>query len=124
MPTPAELQAVIKTDLWPRQLQDLTETVRVAVHSVDPSLNPDRALLLSAAVVYAIADEYGGTRFYMKRAPEIKRAVRNSRICSEFDGTTEGPNGIRQLAYRYRTTEQTIYSILRHQRQLQRATSP
>lgn len=116
--TPADLQRVINADRWPQQLQDMTGTVLVAVTACDPDMTPDRARLLSVAAVCAIATEYGGSLLYIPKNDAIRKAVRDLRMWSEYDGTTTGPNSINALAKRYKISNQTVWAILRKQRQL------
>jgi Mor family transcriptional regulator len=119
MPTPAELRRVIKAGLWPRQLLDLTATVNHAINRAEPALEKDRALLLSVAVVCEFVNEYGGIRTYFPKIDEVNCAIRDLSIAAEFDGTTEGPNGIRALSHRYSLSEKAVYKVLSRQRQLQ-----
>lgn len=96
--------------------------VEMVDHAVDaiakaaPSLTRADARRLGAVVVGRICSEIGGTRLYLPKGDAIERTLRDQRIYSEFDGTTDGPNGIRALARRHSMTDANIWRIIKRER--------
>lgn len=118
---PADAQALADgAAVWPERLGDLLDLCLDEITSSNLVQAPADRRLLAVLLVARLSAEYGGSREYWPKADSISRALRDARIWAEHDGTTDGRNGIKALARRYRLTDTQIWAILRAQRQHRR----
>lgn len=104
---------------WPRQYAELTDIFADELVGGPLRLPEARARLVAQALMARAAREYQGTRqLYVPKGDALERAIRDTKIWAEHDGTVDGPTGIDALAVRYRMTAVRIWQILREQRQL------
>ena len=73
---------------------------------------------LAVRIVTRLCDEIGGSQHYWPKSDAIRRALRDTRIWAEHDGTRDGPRGISALARRHGLSENQVWNILRAQRAL------
>lgn len=84
-------------------------------------LEPSAARRVAVRVVSRLCREYGGSQAYIPRGEALDRAIRDAGIWGDYDGTTDGPHGVRAIARREGLTEIHVYRILERQRALHRA---
>ena len=118
MSDPRPLDPVDDADRWPRQLAVLTDCCLATLTKTLPDLDPARARQVAFALIERITSHYGGSTWYIPKSDAIDRARRNLALWAEYDGTVDGPRGIRALARRHHLTEVAVWGILREQRQL------
>ncbi|AUB83765.1 Mor transcription activator family protein [Candidatus Thiodictyon syntrophicum] len=113
-----DLESLTDAGRWPGVFEEMTTIIFDTVANTLPHLDPRSTRTCAVNVIARIATEYGGGSLYIPKNDAITRALRNLEIWAEHDGTTNGPHGIRAIAKRYRMSEQSVWMILRHQRQL------
>jgi len=96
---------------WPHNLRDLLD---VSAHAMrKEGRSDDDAQRLSAAVVLAIAEFFGGCQFYFPKGELIRAALRDRAIWQAFNG-----RNVFELVRHFKLTEVRIYQILSEQRAL------
>lgn len=101
---------------WPRQMAEWTDLLADELEQGRSGLFPTAARALAARLVARLAREFGGTCTYLPKGDALERGLRDLRIWAEFDGTVAGPGGIETLARRERLAIQTVYRIMKAQR--------
>jgi Mor family transcriptional regulator len=120
----SELAPIAEDNRWPVQFSMLTDYTIDEIGRLFPDIGKRKSRLLSVHIVRRLAREFGGTAFYIPKADSINRALRDLAIWAEHDGTVDGPNGINELARRHKMTAQSVWAILRRQRDLARTGPP
>ena len=95
--------------LWPHRLFEFYEIISYELNNV-ANIQKDDNLKISAALVTAIANYFGGTSFYLPHNEKLDRAIRDIKIWNEFKG-----NNLTQLTRKYRCSEMTIRSAIAKQ---------
>jgi len=103
---------------WPRQMAEITDLLVDELMRAPSRLPPADARRLGGRLMARIATEFGGGYFYLPKADALERMLRDARLWAEFDGTVDGPRGVRVLARREGLTTIHVYRILATQRQL------
>jgi Mor family transcriptional regulator len=106
---------------WPRQMAELTDLLADEALRTRPELGPELARALAGRQMARLAREFGGGNFYLPKGDALERALRDIRVWSDFDGTTDGPGGAETLARREGLSTIYVYRILAAQRDLHRA---
>lgn len=101
--------------IWPARLVEFFELTAHTITKVQ-GLDEKQVHQLSAALVTAIANHFGGMSFYLPHNEKLEKAVRDIKIWHEFKG-----NNIDRLAKKYRVSEMTIRTAVANQLALRRA---
>ena len=101
---------------WPRQMAEWTDLLADELEQGRSGLAPPAARALAARLIARLAREFGGGSVYVPKGDALERGLRDLRIWAEFDGTVAGPGGIETLARRERLAIQTVYRIMKAQR--------
>ena len=104
---------------WPRQMAELTDLMCDEIERAG-QVAPREARRLAGRLMARIAVEFGGSALYLPKADALDRILRDARIWADFDGTVDGPHGVKVLARREGITTIHCYRILAVQRGLHR----
>lgn len=74
---------------------------------------------ISAALVAAIGNYFGGVSFYLPHNEKMNKYMRNIRIYKAFDGTN-----VAALSKQFKVSQQTIYTAIAQQRDLRQKKLP
>lgn len=99
--------------LWPARLVEFYEVLSHSLEKVGhiKDTEKDRTnTILTAAMVTAIANHFGGVSFYLPHNEKLDRAIRDIKIYKEFTGNNHG-----KLAKKYHVSEMTIRTALANQ---------
>ena len=110
-----DLDASDLKHLWPMRLVEFYEVIAHTVTKLE-GLDDKQTLRLSAALVTAIANHFGGTSFYLPHNEKLEKAVRDIKIFKLHKGDNHT-----ELARQFRLSQQQIYTIVANQTRLRRA---
>jgi Mor family transcriptional regulator len=105
---------------WPRQMAEITDLIADELGKCEPPQEPAAARRLAGRLMARLAREFGGSSLYLPKADALERTLRDARLWAEYDGTVDGPHGVRELARREDMTMIHVYRILAVQRGLHR----
>lgn len=95
--------------LWPARLVEFYEVLSHSL-SKSGSITGKENTQLSAVLVTAIANHFGGCSFYLPHNEKLDRAIRDIKIWKAFTG-----NNHAKLAKQYRVSEMTIRTAIASQ---------
>lgn len=98
---------------WPAILDELTDYFLDELQRAAPELGEAKHRLLAMRLVTRFVSEYGGSRPYIPKDDQIRRALVRLRVWSEYDGR---PETIQTLARRYKITDVCVYGYIRRER--------
>lgn len=101
--------------LWPMRLVEFYEILSHSI-ALTGGITGEQNTQLSASMVTAIAQHFGGVSFYLPHNEKLTKAIRDIKIWKEFKG-----NNYAQLAKKYRVSEMTIRTAIATQYQMRRA---
>lgn len=97
--------------LWPARL---TEFFEIISHQLkNNGITEPQNTQLSAALVTAVAQHFGGLTFYLPHNKKLKNAIRDIEIYKAFTG-----NNYAQLAKHHKLSEMTIRTAVANQHRL------
>lgn len=104
--------------LWPARLSEFYDVINhtLVTQNKQAALNEEQINQLSAIIVTAIANHFGGVSFYLPHNEKLERAVRDIKIWQAFTGHNHG-----ELAKKYRVSEMTIRTAIANQYQLRKS---
>ncbi|WP_321276941.1 Mor transcription activator family protein [Thiomicrorhabdus indica] len=102
---------------WPQRMVELYEVISIVLEK--QSLSESENHQLSAILVKAIGEYFGGQSFYLPRNQKMERFMRDIAIYKEFTG-----DNIAELAKKYKVTHQTVYVAIAKQRDLRQKKLP
>lgn len=105
---------------WPRQMAEITDLLADELAKGLPASEADMARPLAGRLMARVAREYGGAYLYVPKGDALQRALRDNQLWADYDGTCDGPNGIRALARREGLAELSVYRLIAAQRCLHR----
>jgi Mor family transcriptional regulator len=82
----------------------------------DAGIAQTKADALACLIVDRMTAVMGGGNFYIPKNDVLRQMRRNLTLWREFDGTVNGPHGIKALARQYAITETHVYRIVKTQR--------
>ena len=82
----------------------------------DAGIAQNEADALACLVVDRMTAVLGGGNFYIPKNDVLRQMRRNLALWRAFDGTVNGPHGIKALARQYAITEMHVYRIVKAQR--------
>jgi Mor family transcriptional regulator len=101
--------------VWPRQMGEITETL---AEELTRELGPAHARRLAGRLMARIAREFGGSTLYIPKCDALDRLLRNAAMWADWDGSVDGPRGVRAIAKRERISMVHAYRVLAFHRAL------
>ncbi|NPA72695.1 MAG: hypothetical protein GXO35_07685 [Gammaproteobacteria bacterium] len=98
--------------LWPARLVEFYEILSHCLSTVG-EIQDEQNNKLSAVLVTAIANHFGGVSFYLPHNQKLERAIRDIKIWKAFTG-----NNHQILAKKFRVSEMTIRTALANQHRI------
>jgi len=89
--------------LWPARLAEFFDVMQHSLKQQKTGLSEQDVNLVTATLVTAVAQHFGGLSFYLPHNEKLHRAIRDIKIWKAFTGNNYG-----QLAKQYRVSEMTI----------------
>lgn len=121
LPAAAAEQCADDAGRWPAQLAEMTDILQDELAQALPDLPPRLIRQAACRQMCRLAVEFGGTNTYIPKGDAIARVLRNLALWGEFDGTVDGPRGVRALARQHGLSEISVWRVLSEQRRRHRA---
>lgn len=101
---------------WPQRIAEIVDWLLDELKSAQPEQPGADLRRIAFRQAVRLCREVGGQQWYWPLPASLERVVQHARIWAEFDGTTDGPNGIMALSRRYGVSTKHIYNVVASER--------